>query len=143
MRPLGNSVGSGEGVGPSVFPHDLKAELNKYHNSLGLPPSAPRIFQEAANERALLNMFFAKIAQEDPDLIISHNLLGFELEVIVSRAMTNKVPLWSQIGRLRRNKPPRNILDRDLTAGRILCDSGSYKNHPKNYYVKHLIHLPV
>jgi DNA polymerase alpha subunit A len=110
IRPLGLSCGDQY---PSVFPHDIQNEVKKAN-----------IVQTLPNERALLSLFSARLGQEDPDIIVSHNLLGFELEILFSRAVFNKVPLaWSKLGRLRRSKPPKSHLDKDLTAGRILCDT--------------------
>lgn len=37
------------------------------------------------NETALLNLFFAKITQFDPDVIIGHNFFGYDLDVLLHR----------------------------------------------------------
>lgn len=77
--------------------------------------------QTFPNERALLSVFFARMLQEvqhtfniiiyhvifniihdikkytqDPDVLTSHNLYGFEFDVILSRTVANKLPLWSR-----------------------------------------------
>lgn len=110
VRQLGLSCGNDY---PSVFPHDISAAAKK----VGVVQTLP-------NERALLSLFSSRLGLEDPDIIVSHNLLGFELEILFSRSIVNKVPqLWGKLGRLRRSKPPKSHLDRDLTAGRILCDT--------------------
>ena len=112
VRPLGNSCGN---TYPPSFPHDLDSAIRKTGGA-GSVLTCP-------NERAMLSMFFVRIQQEDPDLLASHNLFGFEFDVLLSRAIANKIPLWSKLGRLRRTRPPKGINDRDITAGRILCDT--------------------
>lgn len=136
VRALGTTCGSNY---PHSFPHDIDASLQKQFGNNGIVSTFP-------NERALLSMFFQKIQQEDPDIFASHNLFGFEFEVIFNRAIANKLPgaSWSKIGRLRRQKPPlRGIQDRDATPGRILCDS--YKAAKEflretTYSLTHLAH---
>jgi hypothetical protein len=54
---------------PAQFPHDIQNELKKAEvKDMGVSTTP--------NERALLSLFFAKMQQEDPDIISSHNLLG-------------------------------------------------------------------
>lgn len=113
VRQLGTSCGNRF---PSVFPHDLTSEIQKIGGGAESVVTCP-------NERAMLAMFFVRIQQEDPDLLASHNLFGFEFDVLLARAVANKIPAWSKLGRLRRTKPPKGINDRDITAGRILCDT--------------------
>ena len=107
VRSLGMSCGNNY---PSSFPHDLERV-------------AKDKVMTTSNERALLSLFFARLQQEDPDVICSHNLLGFECDVILARAIANKIANWSLLGRLRKSKPPKSINDKDVAAGRILCDT--------------------
>jgi DNA polymerase alpha subunit A len=111
LRPLGLTCGN---MYPSAFPHDLDSELKK---------KAPGLVQLCPNERALLGAFFARVQMEDPDIFASHNLFGFEFDVLLSRAVALKIPMWSKLGRLRRSRPPKGINDKDVTAGRIMCDT--------------------
>jgi DNA polymerase alpha subunit A len=111
VRQLGLSCGTGY---PTVFPHDLPQELKKQGSG---------VLIQFPNERAMLHSFFARLYMEDPDLIASHNLFGFEFDVLLSRSVENKVAGWSKLGRLRRTRPPRSINDRDVCSGRILCDT--------------------
>ena len=113
VRQLGVSCGNHF---PSTFPHDLTNEIQKAGGGAGSVLTC-------LNERAMLSMFFVRIHQEDPDLLASHNLFGFEFDVLLARAVANKIPAWSKLGRLKRTKPPKGINDRDITAGRILCDT--------------------
>jgi DNA polymerase alpha subunit A len=60
------------------------------------------------NERALLNFLLSKIHQIDPDVIVGHNLLGYDVDVLLHRFAKCKLDAeWSKIGRLRRSKMPQ------------------------------------
>lgn len=111
IRQLGLSCGNSY---PPNMPHDIGLEIKK-HRDIQL--------QHFPNERALLSMFLTRIQQEDPDIFSSHNLLGFEFDVILSRCVANKLSNWSVLGKLRKSKPPKSVNDRDAIPGRILCDT--------------------
>lgn len=108
VRQLGTSSGN---MYPSTFPHDLGVDVQKSNGCVATFP----------NERALLSMFFNKLHQEDPDVIVSHNLFGFELELLMSRATALKLPYWNKLGRLRITRVPKIISD--AAGGRLLCDT--------------------
>lgn len=81
-------------------------------------------------ERALLNCFFARIHRFDPDVIVAHNIMGFDLEILLARASENKCANWDRLGRLRRrNHPPKVRAGSNganlgkYVAGRLLCDT--------------------
>ncbi|KAI9348733.1 putative DNA polymerase alpha catalytic subunit [Zopfochytrium polystomum] len=82
-------------------------------------------------EKALLNYLMAVIHRNDPDVIVGHNIIGIDLNLILNRLKANKVDNWSKIGRLRRSKWPRlqagggdnAFFERQLASGRILCDT--------------------
>eukprot|EP00605_Chrysophyceae_sp_TOSAG23-4_P002371 GSChrysophyteH1.ASY1.ANO1.2623.1 assembled CDS len=118
----------------TYFPHDLQDAIKRAQgNSV--------ILQTFPNERAMLSKFFNKIGVEDPDILASHNLFGFEFDVILNRAVTNKVPGWDRLGRLRKARPPKSINDSNAISGRILCDT--YKAAKEflretTYSLKHL-----
>ena len=113
VRQLGASCGPNY---PTSFPHDLATEVKRIS-------SASNTVQACATERMLLQSFFNRLNLDDPDVLVSHNLFGFEFDVILARATFNKCNEWSRIGRLRRNKPARSINDRDVFTGRILLDT--------------------
>ena len=83
------------------------------------------------NERALLSRLFAQIGQWDPDVIVGHNVWGYDMEVLLSRCIEHKVPSWSRIGRRRRTELPskthftarKDMAIADALAGRLLCDT--------------------
>jgi DNA polymerase alpha subunit A len=108
VRQLGASCGSDY---TAAFPHDLKRV------------AAEKKVHALSSERELLSLFYARLQQEDPDIITSHNLLGFEAEVLFKRSIYLKLPNWSLLGRLRKSKPPKDSNGRDFGAGRILCDT--------------------
>lgn len=80
----------------------------------------------------MLAFFLAKVNKIDPDVLVGHDIYGFELDVLLHRFFANKVPHWSRIGRLRRSIMPRlgggpgarssGIAGRMAIAGRLLCD---------------------
>jgi DNA polymerase alpha subunit A len=111
IRQLGTSCGAGY---PHAFPHDLESEILR--NGGGMLMTCP-------NERALLSAFFTRLHADDPDVLASHNLFGFEFDVLLSRAIACKLPTWNKIGRLRRAKTPKSINDRDVASGRLLSDT--------------------
>ncbi|XP_033730564.1 DNA polymerase alpha catalytic subunit-like [Pecten maximus] len=82
------------------------------------------------NERALLGYMLAKIHKIDPDVLVGHDIYGFDLDVMLHRINANKIPHWSKLGRLKRTKMPklsthaggRGITDKYITCGRLLCD---------------------
>lgn len=49
------------------------------------------------NERALLSLFFQKMQQEDPDVLVAHNLMGFDFDILLSRAVALKLATWSKV----------------------------------------------
>ena len=57
-----------------------------------------------------------------------HDISGFDLDVILHRAVTNKIPNWSRLGRLKRTVPPFSsgkggrVNDKQAVTGRLVCD---------------------
>ncbi len=47
-----------------------------------------------------------KIAEYDPDVIVGHNFLGWDLDILLHRMQACNVPCaeWSKLGRLRRSR---------------------------------------
>ena len=102
------------------FPRDMEKEAK----------DMPEL-QKSPNERALLSRLFAQIGSWDPDVLVSHNGWGHDIDVLLSRCVELKVGMWSKIGRRRQMRLPpasqfgngkewaiANALD-----GRILCDT--------------------
>ena len=70
----------------------------------------------------------------DPDVIVGHNFLGFDLDVLLHRMKACKADGWSKIGRLRRTIWPKlqsgaggmgdsTFSERQILAGRVVCDT--------------------
>ncbi|XP_062521858.1 DNA polymerase alpha catalytic subunit-like isoform X2 [Corticium candelabrum] len=104
-----------------LFPHDFTSQVKNYHTKI----------EVTSSERAMLAFFVAKIHKIDPDLIIGHDMVGFELDVLLHRLAHEKVPHWSRVGRLRRSIMPRlsgpggfgvSTGERIAMAGRMMCD---------------------
>lgn len=64
--------------------------------------------ERAESERALLNLFLAKINKIDPDVIVGHDVASYDLDILLHRFTTNKVEHWSRLGRLRRSIIPQS-----------------------------------
>ncbi|KAK0558719.1 DNA-directed DNA polymerase alpha catalytic subunit pol1 [Tilletia horrida] len=95
-------------------------------------PAFERIFKgtrvvKVDYERQLLTNFMAHVLQQDPDIIIGHELNGVVLDVLFARFNALNVDNWSQIGRLRKTSKPklRSGFHLHLVAGRLLCDLSS------------------
>ena len=138
VRPLGTSAGSQH---MARLPHDLKPVLNACNMGK---------VQQMPNERALLSCLLQRIHSEDPDVLVSHNLFGFDFDVLLTRCVEHKLGLWSRLGRLHRNKMPilrsktgnfREKLIAEACTGRILCDtylSARDLLREENYSLTHL-----
>eukprot|EP00026_Physarum_polycephalum_P000493 Phypoly_transcript_00494.p1 GENE.Phypoly_transcript_00494~~Phypoly_transcript_00494.p1 ORF type:complete len:1064 (+),score=166.17 Phypoly_transcript_00494:1336-4527(+) len=90
--------------------------------------------QPCTNERALLACVIGKIHSLDPDVIVGHNFLGFDLDVLLHRMDAQKIPHWSKLGRLKTTKMPKlqsgrggasdsTWAEKGVMAGRLVCDT--------------------
>lgn len=117
IRPLADPDSSG----PAHFPRDIQKEIQA---------NMPQLRCES-NERAMLSLLFAHLAQWDPDVLVGHNLWGFDLEILLTRCIDLKVSTWGLLGRRRRSSFPaktqlssrRDYIISDAVAGRLLCDT--------------------
>eukprot|EP00041_Stephanoeca_diplocostata_P033068 m.1082251 g.1082251 ORF g.1082251 m.1082251 type:complete len:1545 (-) comp24263_c0_seq2:139-4773(-) len=110
-------------LGDNPFPFDFSSRC---HQTRG------KTMEICHSERQLLNFVMTKIARIDPDIIAGHNILGFDLDVLLHRIKDNSIPHWSRIGRLKRAHLPRlsaglmggraNYAERALACGRLLVD---------------------
>ncbi|XP_038613326.1 DNA polymerase alpha catalytic subunit [Tachyglossus aculeatus] len=100
-----------------IFPYDFKEVIKNKKAKIEI----------AATERTLLGFFLAKVHKIDPDVIVGHNIYGFDLEVLLQRINVCKVPYWSKIGRLKRSTMPKlggrgGFAERTAACGRMICD---------------------
>ncbi|XP_044743890.1 DNA polymerase alpha catalytic subunit [Chrysoperla carnea] len=80
--------------------------------------------QKCDSERALLNYFLTQFLKNDADLIIGHDLVGYQLDVLFHRLSVLKIGNWSLFGKLRLKTMPQRVknIQQDLCAGRLVCD---------------------
>uniref|UniRef100_J3L674 DNA polymerase n=2 Tax=Oryza brachyantha TaxID=4533 RepID=J3L674_ORYBR len=116
----------------SIFPIGLSKEAFDRNQKAG-----SNVLALESSERALLNRLMIELSKLDCDVLVGHNISGFDLDVLLHRAQTCKVPssMWSKIGRLRRSVMPRLTKGNTLygsgaspgimscIAGRLLCDT--------------------
>nr|XP_058965646.1 DNA polymerase alpha catalytic subunit-like [Pocillopora verrucosa] len=105
-----------------MYPYDFRDAVKKKQINMEITTS----------ERALLGLFMAKIHRIDPDVIVGHDIYGFDLDLLMHRISACKIPHWSRIGRLKRSIMPKlsnggpgrgnSLLDRSITSGRMVCD---------------------
>uniref|UniRef100_A0A8D1CQ54 DNA polymerase n=1 Tax=Sus scrofa TaxID=9823 RepID=A0A8D1CQ54_PIG len=120
-----------------IFPYDFKENIKEKNVKV----------EVAATERTLLGFFLAKVHKIDPDIIVGHNIYGFELEVLLQRINVCKVPYWSKIGRLKRSNMPKlggrsGFGERNATCGRMICDveiSAKELIRCKSYHLSELV----
>ncbi|CAA0840971.1 DNA polymerase alpha catalytic subunit [Striga hermonthica] len=88
-------------------------------------------------ERALLNRLMIEIHKLDSDVLVGHNISGFDLDVLLHRVQASTVSssMWSKIGRLKRSVMPKLSKGSSVfgsgaspgimtcIAGRLLCDT--------------------
>ncbi|CAG8512731.1 4847_t:CDS:10, partial [Acaulospora colombiana] len=76
----------------------------------------------------------AIIKQNDPDVIVGHNFIGFDLDVLLHRMKVQKIKDWSSLGRLHRQTFPllhvgsgkgdlSSLIEKDIVSGRLICDT--------------------
>uniref|UniRef100_A0A3Q3G7W1 DNA polymerase n=1 Tax=Kryptolebias marmoratus TaxID=37003 RepID=A0A3Q3G7W1_KRYMA len=100
-----------------IFPYDFKEAVRKKNGKVEI----------AGTERSLLGFFLAKMHKIDPDVLVGHDIFGFDLEVLLQRINVCKVPHWSKIGRLKRSNMPKlggrgAFAEKSATCGRLVCD---------------------
>ncbi|XP_067669020.1 DNA polymerase alpha catalytic subunit-like [Haliotis asinina] len=105
-----------------IFPYDFKDKAQKESRTMKT--------EILPNERALLGFLLAKIHKVDPDIIVGHDIFGFDIDIFLHRINANKIPHWSKIGRLKRTTMPklssghggRGLSEKSAACGRLLCD---------------------
>uniref|UniRef100_UPI00358F10A1 DNA polymerase alpha catalytic subunit n=1 Tax=Myxine glutinosa TaxID=7769 RepID=UPI00358F10A1 len=100
-----------------VFPFDHQAVFK----------SSKMNVEICLTERILLAFLLSKVHEMDPDVIVGHDIIGFDLDVLLQRMAVCKVPHWSKIGRIKRTTMPRiagkmRMVDKAVTSGRVICD---------------------
>lgn len=115
-----------------IFPMGFSKEVTDRNSKAGT-----NVLVSESSERALLNRLMIELHKLDSDVLVGHNISGFDLDVLLHRAQACRVPssMWSKIGRLKRSMMPK--LSKGSTifgsgaspgimsciAGRLLCDT--------------------
>lgn len=116
----------------SIFPMGMTKEVSERNSRAGTSTLALE-----SSERALLNRLMIELNKLDSDVLVGHNISGFDLDVLLRRAQACKVPsvMWSKIGRLKRYSMPKLTKGSGFygsgatpgimscIAGRLLCDT--------------------
>ena len=106
-----------------LLPFDFQTTIQKMKLNL----------QMCASERSLLGLFLARMQKIDPDVVVGHDVHGFDFDVLLHRISANKVPHWSKLGRLKRQNMPKlsgsasgkkhqEFTDKTAATGRLVCD---------------------
>jgi DNA polymerase alpha subunit A len=125
-----------------IWPFDLQATLQSHdlESSVKLCES----------ERELLSYFLTMCQKTDPDFFIGHDIMSFDLDVLVHRFAEFKLlNMWSKIGRIQKKRLPPlrsqkkefNSSRNEFTAGRLVVDtqqSAQELVHQANYTLKNL-----
>ncbi|CAG9863485.1 unnamed protein product [Phyllotreta striolata] len=74
------------------------------------------------NEKAMLNCFINNIVQIDPDLIVGHNLQGYQTAILADRLLKLNCRAFNRLGRLKKRATQAKQLERTLFLGRLVCD---------------------
>jgi DNA polymerase alpha subunit A len=95
-----------------------------------------RILRER-NELAMIERLLTEISRLDPDIIVCHQAMSHQLDILLRRMRELRIRAWWHLGRLIQRRPledlrkstqasPNGIssaLIRQLMAGRLLCDT--------------------
>ncbi|KAH9611127.1 hypothetical protein KSS87_007292 [Heliosperma pusillum] len=98
------------GIWPVGFTTEVKEKNSK-----------ATVLHYEGSERALLTCLMAEMYKLDSDILVGHNISGFDLDVLLHRVQACKIPsgTWSKIGRLNRQIMPK------LTKGSVAFGSGA------------------
>ncbi|KAG5069905.1 hypothetical protein JHK85_002282 [Glycine max] len=115
----------------SIFPMGFNKEVTDRNLQAG-----SNILCAESSERALLNRLMLELYKLDSDVLVGHNISGFDLDVLLHRSQACKVAssMWSKLGRLNRSTMPKLRRSKvfgsgadpgimSCIAGRLLCDT--------------------
>ncbi|KAL6785075.1 POLA1 [Auxenochlorella protothecoides x Auxenochlorella symbiontica] len=122
-------------LGGAPFPVGFEAQVKAVNASEVGRRNGGAVLSCQASERSLLAMLVARLRALDVDVLMGHNIAGFDLPILLHRLQHHKVPHWSGLGRLKRHKFPNlaggghqfgggaapGVLA--VLAGRLLCDT--------------------
>ncbi|XP_057659152.1 DNA polymerase alpha catalytic subunit [Diorhabda carinulata] len=94
-----------------MLPINIHDSLNKY--------KATKV-QKMDSEKGLLNYFVNQFSTIDPDLIVGHDLQGYQINILADRLSKMNTNIFNKLGRLKRSE--KKNLEKSLFAGRLVCD---------------------
>ncbi|KAK0061049.1 DNA polymerase alpha catalytic subunit [Biomphalaria pfeifferi] len=105
-----------------IYPFDFRDQVKKMAKKMKVDIMPA--------ERGLLGYLLAKIHAFDPDLIVGHDIFGFDIDLLLHRISANKIPHWSKISRLKRTSMPKltqnhsrvTFAEKAAVCGRLMCD---------------------
>ncbi|SCV75007.1 BQ2448_8036 [Microbotryum intermedium] len=79
------------------------------------------------DEKALLTQLVSIIFRHDPDVIVGHDFVAGDLDVLLNRLKELNIETWSKVGRFRRPRLPKLTPGRNLKLldGRLTLDLSS------------------
>ncbi|OQV12748.1 DNA polymerase alpha catalytic subunit [Hypsibius exemplaris] len=97
-------------------------------------------------EKSLLDQLLQRIQKIDPDIIVLHDAVGYQLDILLHRLHSlMKGQSWSRLGRLKRTEIPKGRNAGALAAtGRLICDvkhSAEELIHTKSYDMTELVQV--
>ncbi|CAG8622841.1 65_t:CDS:10, partial [Paraglomus brasilianum] len=121
---------------PSTY-FTVVRQLNNTPYPVGFHDNAQHLgikLEITRTERSLLNYLIAIIHRVDPDVLVGHNFVGFDLDVLLHRMKELKIDGWSKLGRLRRTTWPKlqtgaggmgdsTYMEKAIVSGRLMCDT--------------------
>ncbi|RZC38424.1 DNA polymerase alpha catalytic subunit, partial [Asbolus verrucosus] len=96
-----------------VLPLDLFASIKDYKATT---------LQKMHSEKALLNYFINQFEKLDSDLVVGHDLQGYQINILTERLVHHQITNFSKLGRIKRTVLLRQKLEKDLFVGRLVCD---------------------
>ncbi|KAB0798439.1 hypothetical protein PPYR_09432 [Photinus pyralis] len=100
--------------GDQNFPYDIHNALQTF--------KATKV-QKMDSERALLNYFLLQVQKIDPDVVVGHDLLDYQIGLLCERLLHCKTSNISRLSKVKRaDVPNKRLLEKDLFVGRLVCD---------------------
>jgi hypothetical protein len=101
-------------------------------------PVPPVLLPPCGWQRALLDFLVMKIGSVDPDVIVGHNICGFDLDVLLHRIIANNVPNWVRHARAA-GSALVPVQGRVTNRGRVTAGKGAVvSTHPLSANVAHV-----
>lgn len=145
------------GSGPEALTCSRSIKLVRAPDGIPLPPrfstqssSSTSKVEVFKNEKLLLNRICAAFCQFNPDVVVGHNILNFDLDILCARIRECRVDQWSRLGRLKLSHFPKaaasasssDFVIKGVFTGRLPCDtyvSAREFVRAKNYTLETLV----